>query len=150
MAASSAELLVAEVARLFPSYLEDPVNRTNSGGCGALVVIDADGALRGRLFGEDKTRMRRYHGIASRKAAQVWCTGYATERFEQLVFSGALDEKQFGLERPDFIGWKGGVPLQAPDGRLIAAAFSGFPGIKDVEIIERAAAAVPGLAVRRG
>jgi uncharacterized protein GlcG (DUF336 family) len=143
------ELLVAEVARLFPSFIEDPVNRTNSGGCAAVVVIGADGSLHGRLFGEDKTRMRRYHGIASRKAAQVWCTGYPTERFEQLVFSGTLDEKQFGLERPDFIGWKGGVALQAADGQRIAAGFAGFPGVKDVEILERAAAAVPGLAVRR-
>jgi hypothetical protein len=66
------------------------------------------------------------------------------------VFAGKLDESQFGLSRPDFIGWQGGVALETDDGTLVAAAFSGFRGEKDVEIVERAAAKVPGLRVRRG
>jgi hypothetical protein len=40
------------------------------------------------------------------------------------------------------IGWQGGIPLYTPDGALVAAAFSGFRGIKDVEILQRAAALV--------
>jgi hypothetical protein len=34
------------------------------------------------------------------------------------------------------------VPLLTADGKLVASAFSGFRGIKDVEILERAAEAV--------
>ena len=53
-----------------------------------------------------------------------------------------------GFSRPDFIGWEGGVALFQPDGALMAAAFSGFRGEKDVEIIERAAKAVGGLTTK--
>jgi hypothetical protein len=77
----------------------------------------------------------------------VWRTGYYTGRFEELVYAGKLDEGTFGLQRPDLIGWEGGVPLLAADGRLIATAFSGFRGVKDVEILERAAKAI-GLRVK--
>ena len=77
-----------------------------------------------------------------RKVLQVWRTGHYTGRFEELVYAGKLDESAFGVQRPDFIGWEGGVPLLAPDGRLVAAAFSGFRGVKDIEILERAAVAV--------
>ena len=85
----------------------------------------------------------------NRKVIQVWSTGYATGRFEELVYGGQLDDSVFGINRPDFIGWPGGVPLLLPDGTLIAAAFSGFRGKKDVEIIERAAATIPGLRVKK-
>lgn len=50
--------------------------------------------------------------------------------------------------RPDFIGWEGGVPLVAADGSVFAAAFSGFRGEKDTEIVVRAAATV-GLRPKR-
>ncbi|HEX9782195.1 MAG TPA: hypothetical protein VGA56_05600 [Opitutaceae bacterium] len=107
-------------------------------------VIDTDG----RIFGEDKARGRWCFGIATRKVTQVWQTGYATGRFEELVYAGKLDERKFGLSRPDLIGWQGGVPLRRPDGAPVAAAFSGMRGEKDVEIIERAEAVV-GLTVVR-
>ena len=54
----------------------------------------------------------------------------------------------FGIMRPDFIGWEGGVAIHGPDGTLFAAAFSGFRGEKDVEIVVRAAAKIPGLRVK--
>lgn len=149
MKPSLPDQLVAEVIRLFPSYLEDPIDRAMCEGHGAVIAIGPDGEVRGHLFGADRSRMRRYLGIAARKAAQVFCTGYATERFETLVYAGKLDEKEFGFERPDLIGWKGGVPLQTPEGKLMAAAFSGIRGVKDQEIVERAAAGVPGLTIRR-
>jgi uncharacterized protein GlcG (DUF336 family) len=149
MTPSYSEQLTAEVIRLFPQFLADPLDWEKSHGNGALAVIEDDGTVRGHLFGEDRTVMRRLFGIANRKVIQVWCTGYATGHFESLVFSGQLDEGTFGVDRPDFIGWKGGVPLQTAEGRRIAAAFSGIRGEKDVEIVERAAAAVPGLMVVR-
>ncbi len=141
-------MLVDEVTRLFPSFLEDPVQRDFSQGTAAVAVIAPSGRIHGQIFGNDKARGRVSLGIAHRKLSQVWCTGYATGHFEELVYAGKLDEGRFGVNRPDFIGWEGGVPLELSDGTLLAAAFSGFHGVKDIEILVRAAAAVPGLSVR--
>jgi hypothetical protein len=145
------ERLLEEVSRLVPDYARDPVDaQISGGGNAAFAVIDPNGGVRGKIFGTDKGKGRFCFGIVNRKVIQVWSTGYATGRFEELVFGGKLDESQFGLSRPDFIGWIGGVALETDDGTLVAAAFSGFRGEKDVEIVERAAAKVPGLRVRRG
>jgi len=141
--------LVKEVDRLMPEYLQDPVDLQMSSGNAAFCAIDASGQVRGRIFGPDQGRGRWCFGIVTRKVLQVWATGYATGHFEEQVYAGKLDEGTYGINRPDFIGWKGGVPLELADGTLLAAAFSGFRGEKDVEIVERAAAAVPGLKVRR-
>ncbi len=142
-----AERLVEEVARLFPEFLRDPVDHEMSKGNAAVCVIDATGQFHGRIFGDDRGRGRWCFGIVNRKALQVWSTGYATGRFEELVYSGKLDESRFGINRPDFIGWQGGVALELEDGTPLAAAFSGFRGEKDVEIVVRAAQAVGGLRV---
>jgi len=144
-----AQQLVEEVARLLPEYLQDPIDFQMSGGNAAVSVIDKEGQVAGRIFGSDKAKGRWCFGIVNRKVLQVWATGYATGRFEELVYAGQLEEGPFGISRPDFIGWRGGVPLLLADGTLIAAAFSGFRGEKDVEIIERAAAKVGGLRVKQ-
>jgi len=145
-----ADQLVEEVAKLIPEFLQDPIDREMSkGGNAAFAVIDTTGAVRGRIFGNDRAKGRWSFGIVNRKAIQVWSTGYATGRFEELVYAGKLDDEPFGINRPDFIGWEGGVPLLLADGSLIAAAFSGFRGTKDVEMVERAAAKIPGLRVKR-
>jgi hypothetical protein len=144
-----AEQLVDEIAKLVPAFLQDPIDGEQSKGNAVVLVIDGEGRTFGRIFGTDRDKGRWCYGIASRKVAQVWRTGYATGEFEKLVYEGRLDEGSFGVNRPDFIGWQGGVPLEGPDRALIAAAFSGFRGIKDIEIIEKASASVPGLRVRR-
>jgi len=147
-ATAIADQLLEEIALLVPQYLEDPVDLQMSQGNAAATVLTPAGVLRGRIFGDDKGRSRWVFGIASRKVMQVWGTGYATGRFEELVYSGKLDEGRFGLNRPDFIGWLGGVPLLLDDGSVLAAAFSGFRGEKDVEIVERAALKL-GLGIKR-
>jgi hypothetical protein len=144
-----AEQLVDEIAKLVPVFLQDPIDGEKSKGNAAVLVIDAEGRTFGRIFGTDKDRGRWCFGIASRKVSQVWRTGYATGDFEKLVYAGKLDEGRFGVNRPDFIGWQGGVPLEGPNGELIAAAFSGFRGNKDVEIIEKACESVSGLKVHK-
>jgi len=140
--------LVDEVERLLPEFLGDPTDGPMGAGGSAVIAIDQCGRIHGKIFGADKDRGRWCFGIAMRKVAQVWQTGYATGRFEELVYSGKLDEAKFGVNRPDFIGWLGGVPLRRPDGLPVAAAFSGMRGESDVAIIERAAAKV-GLTVVR-
>lgn len=145
-----AERLVEEIARLIPEYLEDPIDhQMSAGGNVACAVIDHTGRTYGRIFGTDKGKGRWCFGIVNRKVLQVWSTGYATGRFEELVYAGTLDESAFGISRPDFISWRGGVPLLLEDGSLVAAAFSGFRGENDVAIVERAAAKVPGLRVKK-
>jgi uncharacterized protein GlcG (DUF336 family) len=148
MAESVSTELIAQVARLYPSYVTDPLEVQWNHGNAAAVVIEPDGDFHGHIFGDDKNVGQKCHQIATRKVLQVWRTGYPTGRFEELVYAGKLDEGAFGLQRPDLIGWEGGVPLLAADGRLIAAAFSGFRGVTDVEILERAAKAI-GLRVKR-
>jgi uncharacterized protein GlcG (DUF336 family) len=148
MAPTLAEQLMSHVIRLYPSYLADPLDVQWNKGNAAAAIVDADGGVRGHIFGDSKDTGQRCFQIATRKVLQVWRTGYATGRFEELVYTGKLDEGSFGLQRPDLIGWEGGVPLIGPDGRLIAAAFSGFRGFKDVEILERAGSAI-GLQFKR-
>jgi hypothetical protein len=149
-ASNIAERLVEEIARLIPEYLRDPIDDTMSaGGNVACCVIDPAGHFHGRIFGTDKGKGRWCFGIVNRKVIQVWSTAYATGRFEELVYAGKINEDDFGISRPDFIGWSGGVPLVLEDGSLVAAAFSGFRGEKDVEIVERAAAKIPGLTVKK-
>lgn len=143
-----ARRLVEEVAALMPVFLEDPVDFEMSKGNAALCVIDAEGNIHGRIFGDDKAKARWVFNIVNRKAIQVWSTGYATGRFEELVYSGKVDEGTYGVNRPDFIGWEGGVPLLLADGSLMAAAFSGFRGFNDIAIIERAAAKL-GIRVKK-
>ena len=137
--------LVAEVGALLPDFLKDPVDFGMSNGNAAFAVIDSAGAISGQIFGTDKNRGRGCFGIVQRKLLQVWCTGYATGHFEELVYSRQIDDSTFGISRPDFIGWEGGIPLYLEDGSAIAAAFSGFRGEKDIEIIEKAAAKIQGL-----
>lgn len=148
MAISISEQLIAEIVRLYPSCVANPLDVQWNHGNAAAVVIEPAGDFRGRIFGDDKAIGQKCYQIATRKVLQVWRTGYPTGRFEELVFAGKLNEGDFGIQRPDFIGWQGGVPMLAPDGRLIAAAFSGFRGVTDVEILERAAQAL-GLQIKR-
>jgi hypothetical protein len=148
MAESISEQLIAHVVRLYPSYIAEPLDVQWNHGNAAAVVIEPGGDFHGHIFGDDKDIGQKCYQVATRKVLQVWRTGYRTGRFEELVYAGKLNEGNFGVQRPDFIGWEGGIPLLAHDGRPIAAAFSGFRGEKDIEILERAADAV-GLSIKR-
>jgi uncharacterized protein GlcG (DUF336 family) len=148
MSPSVSEQLIAEVIRLYPSYILDPLDVQWNHGNAAAVVIEPDGDFHGHIFGCNKEIGQKCYQIATRKVLQVWRTGYPTGRFEELVYAGKLNEGDFGVQRPDLIGWEGGIPILAPDGRIIAAAFSGFRGVKDIEILARAAEAV-GLRLKR-
>jgi glc operon protein GlcG len=147
MATSLSEQLLAEVIHLYPSYITNPLDVQWNHGNAVAMIVDSDGKFHGHIFGGDKAIGQKCYQIATRKVMQVWRTGYRTGRFEELVYAGKLDENEFGVQRPDLIGWEGGVPFIAPDGRLIAAAFSGFRGVMDVEILVRAAEAI-GLQVK--
>jgi uncharacterized protein GlcG (DUF336 family) len=147
MADSLSVQFIAQVIQLFPSYVTDPLDTQWNLGNAAVVVIEPDGTFHGHIFGDNKEICQKCYQVGMRKVLQVWRTGHSTGRFEELVYSGKLNENDFGVQRPDLIGWEGGVPFFTRDGKLVAAAFSGFRGIKDIEILERAAAGV-GLRVK--
>jgi hypothetical protein len=133
------EDFVAAVEKLLPGFLADPADGAISGGNCALLVIDDAGRTYGRIFGTDRARARGFSRIAWQKATQVWITGIATGRFEELVYSKQLDPSPFGIMNPDFVGWLGGLPGTLADGGKVALAFSGMRGQNDAEIVRRAA-----------
>ena len=130
--------ILAAVEALLPDYLATEADRRlNEGNC-ALCLVDESGQVHGKMFGKDKIRQRQCFRVAWTKASQVWITGLKTGEFEKLVYAGQLDDSQFGIIRPDFIGWEGGQPIAVDDQIRLSAGFSGFRGKSDLEIVQRA------------
>jgi glc operon protein GlcG len=139
------ERLIREIELLIPACLENPADRDNSHGNVTLFIVAEGGQIFGRMFGTDAARRRGTCRIAWQKATQVWMTGQATGRFEELVYARQIDPAKFGLSHPELIGWEGGLPVAADDGTKLAVAMSGFTGATDCRIIRQAVANVPGL-----
>ena len=134
------ERVIQETEKLVPEYLANEEDRIRSrGGC-AICIIDQEGNVYGKMYGTEPIQMRETYRIAWIKASQVHITGYPTGEFERLAYNSEIDDSKFGIRRPDFIGWQGGQPLVLKDGTRLSAAFSGFRGIMDLEIVTRAVA----------
>jgi glc operon protein GlcG len=130
--------IIAAVERCVPEYVAVEEDRKRNEGNSALCIIDETGGVHGKMFGPDKIRRRHSFRIAWTKASQVWITGIKTGEYEKLVFTGQIDDKQFGIIRPDFIGWEGGQPI-VMDGRTkLSIGFSGFRGSSDLDIVQKA------------
>lgn len=130
--------LIDEVERLIPVYMQQEADRAKARGGIAICIIDQEGQVYGKMFGEDKIMSRERYRVAWMKASQVWITGIKTGEYERLVFNGEIDESLFGIRRPDLIGWEGGQPLSLPDGALLAVGFGGFTSNSDLEIVKKA------------
>jgi len=139
--------IAARVARmidvmgtLIPDYMANPLDRQIANGNVAACFIDADGNMYGKIYdgNGDRIRQRQASRVAWIKATQVWITGVKTLEFEKLVFSGQLDPKPFGIDAPDFIGWEGGQPISFDAETVVSVGFSGFRGVSDIEIVQRA------------
>ncbi|HXS68012.1 MAG TPA: hypothetical protein VN761_04160 [Candidatus Polarisedimenticolia bacterium] len=130
--------LIAAVEKRLPEYLAVEADRSRNEGNSALCIIEDSGAVHGKLFGMDKIRTRHSFRIAWTKASQVWITGIKTGEYEKLVFTGQIDDKQFGIIRPDFIGWEGGQPITVDGKAKLSVGFSGFRGTSDLEIVQKA------------
>jgi glc operon protein GlcG len=128
-----------EVESLLPEYLKNPEDAATSRGGSALAILNAQGESYGRMFGDIPSRQRECAQTAWKKANQVWLTGYATGQFETLVYSKEIDENQFGISRPEYIGWIGGVEAKTLSGARLILAFSGMRGEQDVAILKEAA-----------
>lgn len=131
------ERVYLSIEKQIPGYMENEEDRSIAEGNVAVCIIDEDGQVYGKMYGNDPIKRRAFFRIAWIKASQVWITGKPTGKFEELVFAGKLDDKLFGIERPDFIGWEGGQPISL--GTLnLSVGFSGFRGVNDLEIVVRA------------
>lgn len=135
--------VIDELAHLIPAYMAIEADRIKSDGNVSVCIIDTAGNIYGKMFGgTDKIKGRETYWIAWMKASQVWLTGIRTGEFEKLVFNNEIDEKQFGIRRPDYIGWEGGQPVTLADGTVLAVGFSGFSSSSDLEIVLKAVSAI--------
>src|SRR5215212_4363167 len=134
--------IINNVEKLIPVYMENEQDRNKAKGGIAICIIDNEGNVYGKMFGTDKIMMRERYRIAWLKASQVWITGIRTGEFERLAFNNEIDEEQFGIKRPDYIGWEGGQPVTLKDGTVLSVGFSGFRSASDLEIVMKA---LPGL-----
>ena len=132
--------LIGNIEILVPHYLENEEDRLKANGNVAVCLIDPDGQVYGKIFGDDKMRGREAFRVAWIKASQVWITGIKTGEYEKLVFSNQLAEDPKGIRKPDFIGWDGGQPINLWDGTALSVGFSGFRGEIDLEIVFKALA----------
>lgn len=128
------EAIIAAVEKRVPVYNAEPRHAFTKGNV-AICIIDAEQNVYGRMFGTDRISMRKVYDTAWTKASQVWITGMRTRDYEQKVFNGEADYKDFGILPPDFVGWLGGQPVVLKDGTRLSIGFSGFTGEADLEIV---------------
>jgi uncharacterized protein GlcG (DUF336 family) len=124
--------------QLVPEYLNNTDDYNIANGNLAMVVIDPENGISGKMFGTDKVRMRRSFQLACTKAIQVWVTRMATGEFEKRLFNNEFTEEEYGIGKPDLIGWEGGQLIKLANGSEVAVGFSGFRGIIDNEIAAKA------------
>ena len=128
------------IESLIPSYMAIEEDRIKANGSAAVCIVDGKGNIYGRLFGDDKILGRERYRVAWTKASQAWITGMKTGEFEKMAFNNEIDERKFGIRRPDYIGWEGGQPVTLKDGTIIYAGVSGFRSVSDLEIVVKAIA----------
>ena len=130
--------IIEQVTDLMPIYLKVEEDWAKANGNVAICIIDDQEQIYGKMFGTDKIRSRESFRVAWLKASQVWITGFKTGAFEKLAFNNEIDEEQYGIKRPDYIGWEGGQPILLSNGKFISVGFSGFRSATDLEIVLRA------------
>jgi uncharacterized protein GlcG (DUF336 family) len=130
--------LLTAIEELIPVFMERPEDSAISRGVCSVCIIDEQGQVYGKLFGDDKVRCRDSFRIAFTKASQVWITGYKTNEYERLVFTDRVNPRQYGIILPDLIGWEGGQPVTLKDGTKLSLGFSGFRGSSDLDIVRKA------------
>ena len=130
--------LLAAIEKRVPSYNENPEDANIANGNVAICIIDGEGCIYGKLFGNDKIRQRASFRIAWTKASQVWLTGVKTGDYEKLVYTGRAVPEKLGLMKPDLIGWEGGQPIAIDETSALSIGFSGFRGVSDLDIVTKA------------
>lgn len=122
---------------LIPEFSANPLDAFANGNV-AVCVIDEDGNVTGKIWGDKKVTGRQFFKNAWIKASQVWITGMKTGEYEKKLYNDEFDEELYGISKPDLIGWEGGQPLTLKDGTKLSVGFSGFRGINDLAIVLKA------------
>ncbi|MBL7762835.1 MAG: hypothetical protein JNL23_05355 [Chitinophagaceae bacterium] len=130
--------IIDSLTTQIPAYKDSVADWTNCQGNVAVCIIDDAGNVYGKIWGDDKLRGRKYYDLAYRKASQVWITGYKTGEYERLVYTDKLNYRDFGIPLPELMGWEGGQPVQLDTDTKIYCGFSGFKGVTDVAIVQKA------------
>ena len=107
------ENILAAIAGLVPEYRKNPVDQAKGAGHCAACIIEADGTIHGKMFGDDKNRLRNLYRVAWMKASQAWITGMKTGEYEKKVFNSEVNADLYGIILPDLIGWEGGTAHHA-------------------------------------
>ncbi len=141
--------IIQSANKLLPAYLENPMDRGISDGNVSMCIVDENGQVSGKMWGEDKIKRRDTFQTAWRKASQVWITGVATGKYEELVFTNKIDSQKYGIQKPDFIGWEGGWPVKFDDGINLAVAVSGMRGENDTELVVQAVTKAGGKVITK-
>jgi uncharacterized protein GlcG (DUF336 family) len=137
-----------EVGRLLPAILAVPEDLQISKGNCVLCIMNATGDTVLRMYGgSDPVRQRQVAQVASKKALQVWLTGYATGTYEKLVYNGELDADKFGIPHPEFIGWLGGLEAKTASGERLVLGFSGVRGEQDQGVLRLAAESLKSFSI---
>lgn len=129
--------------KLIPEFSENPLDAFANGNV-AVCVIDEDGNMFGKIWGNEKVKGRNFFKNAWTKASQVWITGMKTGEYEKKLYNDEFDEEKYGISKPDLIGWEGGQPITLKDGTRLSVGFSGFRGINDLAIVTKAALLAEG------
>ena len=122
---------------LIPEFSANPLDAFANGNV-AVCVIDEDGNIFGKIWGDQKVTGRNFFKNAWVKASQVWITGMKTGEYEKKLYNDEFDEEKYGISKPDLIGWEGGQPITLKDGTRLSVGFSGFRGINDLAIVIKA------------
>lgn len=130
------------IEKMIPVYMEVPEDKRVSNGNLAVCIIDENGQVHGKMFGENKPRLRQSYRVAWTKASQVWLSGVKTGEYERMVFNKEIAENAHGIDTPDLIGWEGGQPLLMNNGVRLSVGFSGLRGTSDLDIMVKALAYV--------
>lgn len=141
--------IIQAANNLLPTYLENPMDKGISDGNVSLCIIDENGEVYGIMWGKDKIKRRNTFQTAWRKASQVWITGVATGKYETLVFTNQIDSDQYGIQKPDFIGWEGGWPAKFEGEINLAVAVSGMRGENDTDLVVQAVKSAGGKVVTK-
>jgi glc operon protein GlcG len=137
---------ILQTAReLLPTYLANPADRGISDGNVSMCIVDEKGQVSGAMWGEDKVKLRNAFQTAWRKASQVWITGIATGKYEELVYTNQIDWSKYGIMKPDLIGWEGGLPVTIEGEIHLGIAVSGMRGEQDTDLVIKAVTAVGGV-----
>jgi hypothetical protein len=99
--------IIQNLSHDIPTYQWSTEDWSKHDGNVAVCIIDEEGSVYGRIWGNDKLKGRKTFDAAYRKALQVWITGHATGDYEKKVFNGELNHRDYGIDLPELIGWQG-------------------------------------------